>query len=102
MEDVPKSELAWTMQDYQAMGDEAPDRLMELPESCEGELMTDEEVQEFIRDSVATIMILADHGSDRTEMMLDTFIADLDFLMAIGRISEDEYNELSNTENYSF
>lgn len=102
MRELPASELAWKLADYQAAGEEAPDRLLAMPEFCEGELMTDDEIVGLISDSVATIMLLGDRRSERTAEVFAAFVSDLTFLLSIGRLGEDEYNELSNPENYSF
>lgn len=102
MRSVPTSELAWVLKDYEAAGEEPPERIQQRPEACEGELMTDEEVEEYVNDSIATIMILLDQGSSRVPQVHKTFVADLEYLLSIGRLELDEYNELKELENFNF
>ncbi len=102
MSDLPTSELAWKLADYHAAGEEAPIRVRELPDACEGELMSEEELEEYLRDGIATILILRDKGSDRAESVHQAFLNDAAFLLSIGRLPEDEYNELKDLESYRF
>jgi hypothetical protein len=98
----PVSELAWTLADYEEAGIEAPARCKSNPELTEGAMMTAEEVQEFIKDSIATIRILSDKGSDRLKDVVDNYRADLAYLLEVGSLSEDDYNELVHPDNLHF
>jgi hypothetical protein len=64
--------------------------------------MLQDEVDEFIKDSVATIRILTDKHSPRLEAVLAVYRADLAALLKLGRIDEDEYNELIEEQNLRF
>ena len=99
---TPKSELAWKLEDYRREGAEAPGRVESNPGSTEGEMMREEELQQYLSDSVQTVMILRDKNSERAGEVWGIFVADLDYLLSIGRIDDDQYNELTNTENYDF
>jgi hypothetical protein len=99
---TPKSELAWTFADYQREGREAPGRCESNPGKTEGEMMREEELEQYMSDSVQTVMILRDKNSERAAEVWGIFIADLDYLLSIGRIDDDQYNELTNEQNYSF
>lgn len=99
---MKKSELAWQRADYERAGQEVPDRLLYDPAGCEGELMTDEEVTQYIQDGIKTCLILHDKGSPRFIAVQQAFFSDLAFLVKIGRIDRDEYNEIIRDENYSF
>ena len=94
-----KSELAWTIQDYLDHNDTPPARLLGNPELTEGELMTADEVAEFIKDSIATLRILSDKASPRFETVKDAYLEDLKYLTSVGSIDEDDYNELISTDN---
>jgi hypothetical protein len=98
---TPKSELAWKLADYQRNNIEPPDRLIANPAVCEGELMTPVEVTEFINDSVGTLLVLLDRGSERFLKVRENFKADLDFLLELGKIAEDEYNEITASEEFN-
>ena len=97
-----KSELTWTLSDYQAADREAPESITSNPELCEGDLMNNEEVADFIKDSIATLRILSDKQSPRYNEVLAIFHADMLALVQLGRLEEDEYNELIAPSNLRF
>lgn len=99
---TPKSELAWKLADYRRQGQEAPGRVVSNPQSTEGEMMGEEELEQYLADSVQTVMILRDRNSQRAEEVWLIFVADLDYLLSIGRIDDDQYNELTDEQNYQF
>ncbi|HEY6736474.1 MAG TPA: hypothetical protein VI322_02030 [Candidatus Saccharimonadia bacterium] len=98
----PTSELAWLLADYRAAGVDAPARVVAHPDMSEGELMSDEEIEEFIKDSVATLRILSDKQSAQFDRVAGIFRADMAYLVTLGRLEEDEYNDLTNTTNLRF
>jgi hypothetical protein len=91
-----KSELAWNLEDYQYHEVDAPDRIVEHPEACEADLMTDEEVQEYIEDSFQTIRVLGDRVPEKAAALQRILQDDLDYLVAIARIAPEDYSELSD------
>jgi hypothetical protein len=98
----PLSELAWHLEDYRAADIDPPARCVTNPDKTEGEMMNDEEIEEFIKDSIATLRILADNTSARYEQIKDIYIADLGYLAQVGQISEDDYNDLTHPDNLHF
>ena len=98
----PTSELAWTLADYREHDVEAPARVVSNPELSEGEMMSAEEVEEFIKDSIATLRILSDKTSSRFDDIRDMFLLDLAYLNAVGQIDDDDYNELTESSNLTF
>jgi hypothetical protein len=98
----PKSELAWILADYQAAGREAPARIKDNPELTEGQAMSAEEVDEFIKDSIATLRILADKHSHRYQELAATYRADLKYLNQVGNLAEDEYLDLTDESQLHF
>jgi hypothetical protein len=99
---MSKSELAFNLADYQATGVEPPARCVSNPELTEGEMMTDDEVEEFIKDSIATMRILSDRNSPRLDEILEAYRADLAYLTKLGRLTDDEYNDLTHPDNLHF
>lgn len=95
---TPKSELAWKLADYRREGIEAPARILADPMACEGELMTQGEVAEFIKDSIGTLLVMQDNGSKRYDTVRQSFLADLECLLKMGKIDQDEYNEITASE----
>ena len=98
----PLSELAWQLADYQAAGIDPPGRLVRDPELTEGQVMSDEEIQAFITDSIATLRILSDRGSKRYDAIYENYRSDLKYLTSLGRMSEEDYNELTSPGNLHF
>jgi hypothetical protein len=97
-----KAELSWQLEDYRRKDVEAPERLEGQPLSCEGELMTDEEVAQYIADAISTLKILNDRNSSRFEEVQEAFFADLMFLLSIDRLTVEEYTEITKQETYEF
>jgi hypothetical protein len=97
----PKSELAWKLDDYQKYEQEPPQRIIDDPTKCEGELMTQGEVDAYLKDCVGTMLIMLDHGSPKFAEVRDNIRADLDFLLQLGKIDQDEYNEIIESEEFS-
>lgn len=96
------SELSWILPDYQAADVEPPTRVIDRPAQTEGQMMTDDEIQEYIKDSIATCRILLDKRSDRFDQLVGNYVADLAYLLSIGRINEEDYNELTEPDNLRF
>ncbi len=99
---MTEAELSWKLKDYLEKGQEPPERLIALPLACEGELMSDEEIEQYILDGVSTLKVLKDHGSARFEQVQSYFFADLKFLVSIDRLASEDYTELIKPENYHF
>lgn len=98
----PDSELAWRLADFRAAGLEAPARCVANPDLTEGEMMSADEVEEFVKDSIATIRILSDKHSPRLEHIIASYRADLAYLAKVGSLGEDDYNELVHPDNLHF
>ncbi len=94
----PKSELAWRLADFQRASLDAPDRLIADPTACEGELMTRSEVDQHIADSIGVLLVMLDEASPRFGPVRAAFLADLDFLLGLGKITPDEYNDITSSE----
>lgn len=58
--------------------------------------MTEEETAEYLRDCVATLKILNDSGSSKLEQVHNDYLKDISNLFELGRLTEDEYNELKD------
>jgi hypothetical protein len=99
---TPISELSWRLNDYRAAEIEPPTRCAANPDKTEGEMMSDDEIQAFIKDSLATLRILADRKSPRYTEIQQNYYADLAYLAKLGRIEPDDYNELIQADNLHF
>jgi hypothetical protein len=65
-------------------------------------MMSDDEISEFIKDSIATLRILSDHHSNRFEAVAAAFKADLKYLVSLGRLDDDDYNDFTHDNNLRF
>lgn len=99
---IPISELSWKLADYQAAEVDPPHRIVDHPESTEGEMMSDDEIEEYIKDSIATCRIMLDKRSPAYDQLVGNYVADLSYLLSLGRIAEDDYNELTEPDNLRF
>lgn len=97
-----KSELLWVLADYQSNRVDPPARIRDNPELCEAEMMTREEVEEFIKDSIATLRILGDKNSPHYSEVADLFGADIAALVACGQLEDDDYEALTDESNLRF
>jgi len=99
---MSNSELSWKLADFRANGVEPPARCVANPELSEGQMMSADEVEEFIKDSVASLRILADKHSPHLDQVTTSYRADLAYLLEVGSLSEDDYNDLTNEANLRF
>jgi hypothetical protein len=97
-----KSELLWTLSDYRQFGEDPPGRIVSNPELCEGDMMTTEEVEVFVKDSIATLRILSEKHSPRYDEAVLMFVADMAALVSCGQMEEEEYAGLTSEENIHF
>ena len=58
--------------------------------------MTEDEIMEYLRDCVATLKVLNDSDSAKFEQVHKDYLKDISELYELGRLSEDEYNELKD------
>ncbi|HUD11006.1 MAG TPA: hypothetical protein VMS08_01225 [Candidatus Saccharimonadia bacterium] len=97
-----ESELSWHLSDYIKAGAEPPARCISNPELSEGEMMSADEVEQFIVDSIATLRVLSDHNSPRMQQITTDYYADLAYLLEVGSLTESDYNELIHPDNLHF
>ena len=64
--------------------------------------MTEDEVECYIGDCVNVLMVLNDQNSDVFNKVKAAFITDMDNLLELGRITPDEYNEITSDDNLKF
>jgi hypothetical protein len=104
LEDTEKSlsRLAWTQADFEAAGEEVPDKLLEDDIHTEGELMSREEVDSWLEDTYKTFCIVKEQDPELFKKLFDEFIVDIHYLLELGKINTDEAKKLTNIENYQF
>lgn len=96
---MDEAELSWKLADYRRRGYEAPDRVEAHPDRCEGEMMSQAEIEAYIDETLQALYIMSDQGSTNLERVQAGFLADLKFLISIGRLTADEYQEIIESSN---
>jgi len=96
------STLAWTKADYENAGEEIPDELTEDDLHTEGELMSREDIDDWLTLTHKTFLILGENSSDRFEKLYDEFVIDVHYLEELGKITPEEATKLLNKDNFTF
>lgn len=87
-----RSELSWTWEDFNKAGQQPPSTLSAGNKTTEGLAMSDTQIQEYLKDSLATLHILKEKHSDRAPFLKEMFLADLEYLWKVERISRKDYD----------
>lgn len=95
-----KAPLSWTLEDYEAFGEEPAPTLMFG--KTEGEAMEEDEIEGWARESIRTMCVIKEEYPKRFEELYQEYLLDLDYLKALGKITQEEQKELEKKENFSF
>lgn len=71
-------------------------------EPDEMEVIRDDQIDGHIAECIAVLKVLHDKNSDHYDRIKASFLRDMERLLELGRISADEYNEVTNEDNFSF
>ncbi|MDD5693162.1 MAG: hypothetical protein WC437_00515 [Patescibacteria group bacterium] len=101
MEEIEeKSDLSWTKADFLRASLEVPDRLEDDDIHSEGELMSIEEVAEWGMDTQKTFIIIKQENSKLFEKLYQKYVLDVHYLTELGKITEEDADELLKIENF--
>lgn len=95
-----KASLSWTKEDYEVMGEEAPECV--FFGKTEGELLEDESLEDWIADEVRTLSVIRDHYPEKFEAQYHYYVLDLEYLASLGKISAVELEKLKDKGNFNF
>jgi hypothetical protein len=95
------SPLSWNRAEFIKRGEEIPEKLLVDTLHTEGELMTEEEMEDWICDTAKTFGVIRDHNETRFELLYAEFAEDLKYLIFLGKISEKEASGLLNKDLYT-
>lgn len=95
-----KPSLSWNQNDYQVMGDEPPECL-EFGKT-EGENMTEDEIEEWIREEVHCLSVFKEQYPKKFEDQFSYFLLDLEYLHSLGKITEEKRDALTDMGVFSF
>lgn len=96
------SQLSWIQQDYLEDGQEVPDCLINDHVHTEGELMGRDEIDSWIADSATTFCLIRERDENRFEELYKGYVADVDYLQSLGKISHEEAEDIKNKDLYKF
>jgi hypothetical protein len=96
------STLAWTKADFEKAGEEIPESLEEDDIHTEGELLSREEIDEWIGDTYKTFCIFHEQNPVLFDKLYDEFVVDVHYLQELGKITDEEASTILNKNNYSF
>lgn len=95
-----KSELAWKLADYLEAGVPPPELIVQYPQSCEGELMTKEEVEDWMALSLKTLIVVREEDPELFEDLCAGFRQDVEFLLGLGRLPDEARDLINNPDNF--
>jgi hypothetical protein len=97
-----KAEMAWKKADFIEAGAEIPDRLVHDDIHTEGELMNDDEIQEWLDDTRRVFCLIQEKDPERFEDLYKKYILDIHYLMEIDKIDEEDEEYLLDIKRFEF
>ena len=97
-----KAELSWRKADYLKAKAEVPGCLQNDENHSEGELMTGDDLAEWLLDTKITFSIIRKKDAVRFNELYRNNLLDLEYLTIIGKITKEDAIELSKLENFNF
>lgn len=95
-----KPSLAWNLADYLAHDEEPPQCVIEG--RTEGEILDREEAIDWIVETLRYLRVFLEDYPEKSDTEKQIFELDLAYLVSLGKITEDEYEELTTADNYTF
>lgn len=95
-----KASLSWDTKDYEMMGDEAPECLQF--KKTEGETMDREAIEEWVSETMSCLSVLNEEYPERFKEQYSDFVLNLEYLLSLGKITQEELDETIKMENFSF
>jgi hypothetical protein len=96
------STLAWTAADYENVGEDIPELLVNDFIHTEGELMSREDLDDWLAVTHKTFLILGENSSEQFEKLYNEFVIDIHYLEELGKITQEEATKLLSKNNYIF
>jgi hypothetical protein len=98
---INKPELAWTKADYLMAKREIPDKLLDDDVHTEGELMSEEEITSWLVDTEKTFPIIKKQNEKLFENLYQRYVVDIHYLCELGKITEEDADELLRPERFN-
>jgi hypothetical protein len=97
-----KNNLAWSIDDYNFWEEEPPEKLLANPESTEGELMNQEDIELWVLDNFRAFCVIKEEDPSLFNKLHKDFIQDIKYLISLGKVGEELLDELSSPESFDF
>lgn len=95
-----KANLSWNLDDYKTTGDEPPECV--FFGKTEGELMEPDDISEWSNEQIRCISVIKDDYPNKFDEIYKYYKLDLEYLLSLGKISEEEKEALEDKENFNF
>jgi len=93
-------DLSWSKADYMNADIETPEILENDDLHTEGELMSDDDIVEWISDTEKTFIVIKDQERDIFEKLYQKYILDIHYLCELGKLSEEDADEILRLERF--
>lgn len=97
-----KAQFSWSADDYKIWGYEVPDCLLKNSKRTEGEQLGEKEVEQWVKDSVQTLMIMRESNKKVYKKLYKDFVLDMEYLFSLGKISENDLDSVMNDDILRF
>lgn len=101
-ENASKPYLSWTKQDFIDHNQEVPEKLLIDDVHTEGELMTNDEIVQWITDTEKTFCIIKEQSESMFKKLYEDYKLDLEYLVEIGKIEKDVIDNILDNDNFHF
>ncbi|MDD3480675.1 MAG: hypothetical protein PHW75_00390 [Patescibacteria group bacterium] len=92
-----KASLSWSLTDYKELCEEPPECL--YFGKTEGESLSATEVEAWVQDAAKSLLVISEEYPKKFNEQYEYFLLDLEYLRSLGKITEEEYEELIKREN---
>jgi len=97
-----KACFAWEIDDYEVWGLEPPTCLLDNPLLTEGQIISQEELENWFMDSIKTLKVLKETDSKNFQKIYQGFILDIKYLHTIKRIEKESLDFVLDKNNFEF
>lgn len=95
-----KPSLSWSAIDYRTAGIDTPACV--LQGRTEGEAMEAEEIVSWATETLRCISVLYQDYPVKAAEQIAEYKMDLNYLLTLGKIDEEQFEQLSDEENFDF
>jgi hypothetical protein len=95
-----KAFLSWDLADYLAHDLEPIPAVMEG--TTEGATLGEDEIESYLREEIQCLAVFRENYPEKFDEQYRNYILDLEYLLSLGKISEDELDKLTEKGNFKF